>query len=134
MIVPVHSSGIRETGDILRRDFVTSTLAITAGSFSLPASVTAAQPVQRSQLAVEDVMAELNGAVLPGVAAVITRTLRQDPESLNTNWNGSFQVEALLHWAARGLESQPMVTLGKYGRSNFLVASCQYLIDFSIIY
>jgi hypothetical protein len=42
-------------------------------------------------------------AVPPGVAAILDKTLAQDPASLNTDWFGTMLVKGLLEWAPRGV-------------------------------
>ena len=40
--------------------------------------------------------------VPPGVAAIIGRTLKEDPASLNTDWFGTLLMKGMLEWAERG--------------------------------
>lgn len=89
-----------------RRDFV-RTIAAGVGSLAaarLPDVQLLCQMKSRTtRHTVAEIRKKLPANVPDSIAAVICSTLNEKPESLDTDWNGTFRIEGLLKWSRRGL-------------------------------
>lgn len=65
-------------------------------------SLSAGRPTQ-DPLNIAEIRSKLKPNVPDSVAAVLCRTLNYRPESLDTDWNGTFRIEGLLRWSKRGV-------------------------------
>jgi len=57
----------------------------------------------QGQLTIDEIRTRLKPNVPTIVAAVLHRTLSDKPQSLDTDWNGTFRIEGLLRWSKRGV-------------------------------
>ena len=83
--------------------------AIIAGiGVTAAAGIKAEQPPPRlaaasSTYTFEDIRRKLGDQVPAKLAAVLCKTLNENPKSFDTDWNGTFRIEGLLRWSRRGL-------------------------------
>ena len=81
---------------------VTGIGSVAAGQLSDRAPLSRAQS-QPNQWTLAKVRRKLQGNVPDSIVAVIRNMLNDKPESLGTDWNGTFRIEGLLRWSRRGL-------------------------------
>ncbi len=90
-----------------RRDFLRTMAAAGVGSLGaahLSGSEALSGPRSpRGQLTIAEIRTRLKPNVPTIVAAVLHRTLTDRPQSLDTDWNGTFRIEGLLRWSKRGV-------------------------------
>lgn len=80
-----------------RRDFLATAcagLATACAPASVAAAISSGTPVATDRTTVP--------SVPPPIAAVLGELLRRTPSHLNTDWDGTMAVEALLQWNSRG--------------------------------
>jgi rhamnogalacturonyl hydrolase YesR len=70
--------------------------ALTLVAAGLSSAAAARRPAQSARVRLPD-------ALPPGVAAILTRMLAQEPSSLNTDWFGTMALVGALQWARRGV-------------------------------